>query len=249
MSTAIDAPDHSNNKLSPLPTLPPQYANDDVAQSIFDKLTPLFEALRLSVRSNYIGEEVSQLEHGLQAAHFAAKRHPDNSEFIIAGLLHDIGHTIAKNPPSDYPFLSRADVTDPSKWMGKYGAVGHERIGARYLEFLGFSRDITQLVGGHVDVKRYRTAVDPAYHNTLSAASQITLRYQGGPMNADEVANFERDPLKQYKIELREVDEEAKVKGLSVPPLDTFVVPIIQHIIQQRNIQKQEEHKQPIQTD
>ena len=41
--------------------------------------------------ADYIGEKVSQKEHALQAAYFAEYMHPNDYEFILAALFHDVG--------------------------------------------------------------------------------------------------------------------------------------------------------------
>lgn len=58
------------------------------------------------------------------------------------------------------------------------GVTGHERIGAEYLNKLGFSSKVSTLVESHVPVKRYLTGKYPQYYNTLSAASKLSLKYQ-----------------------------------------------------------------------
>jgi len=44
--------------------------------------------------NDYIGEPVNQREHALQCAHFARESRPKDSEFVVAALLHDIGHLL-----------------------------------------------------------------------------------------------------------------------------------------------------------
>lgn len=58
------------------------------------------------------------------------------------------------------------------------GVTGHERIGAEYLDKLGFSTKVSTLVESHVPVKRYLTGKYPQYYDTLSAASKLSLKYQ-----------------------------------------------------------------------
>ena len=47
----------------------------------------------------------------------------------------------------------------------------------------------------HVPAKRYLLATDAEYFAKLSPASVITLKLQGGPMAAHEVAQFETEPF------------------------------------------------------
>src|SRR4051794_38625163 len=74
--------------------------------------------------SDYIGEHVTQLEHGLQCA-FAATQAGCSEEVIIAALLHDVGHLLAL----------RDRLPEMPDGLG---CLHHERVGAAYLESLGF---------------------------------------------------------------------------------------------------------------
>ena len=58
--------------------------------SPFERLRYLFETRG---DSNYIGEQISIVDHSLQCAYFASKKSSDR-ELIIASLLHDIGHAL-----------------------------------------------------------------------------------------------------------------------------------------------------------
>lgn len=149
------------------------------------------------------GEGVTQLEHALQCAYFASKA-TDDPETIVAALLHDIGHVCDQG----------------AEQMGDVGIVDHEGIGATYLARLGFPQKVSELVGAHVTAKRYLVATNPNYE--LSAASAETLRYQGGPMNAEEVAAFERDPLRNEKLRMRSWDEMGKEIDFEVPELESY---------------------------
>ena len=148
---------------------------------------------------DYLGEPVSQLEHAAQTADCAlAGGHDD--EVVCAAFLHDIGHLCS---------------TDAER-MGRWGAAGHEALGARYLRTLGFGEAVTHLVEGHVAAKRYLTFSQPEYYERLSEASKATLRHQGGPMSAAEAQAFESNPLFSRILELRTWDEAAKVPGQPV---------------------------------
>ena len=100
--------------------------------------------------------------------------------------------------------------------MGDFGTAGHEVLGARYLEQLGFGVRVAALVEGHVAAKRYLTFKDPEYFDRLSPASKVTLDYQGGPMTGAEASEFESNPLFSLILELRTWDEAAKVPGRPV---------------------------------
>ena len=151
---------------------------------------------------DYIGEAITQLEHMSQAAQLAIAEGFDD-EVVLAAFFHDIGH------------LCGGDAS-----MGGYGVVSHERIGAEYLRRCGFGERMARLVQYHVEAKRYLTLRQPGYYQRLSEASRRTLEYQGGVMSEDEADVFERDPLFEVSLRMREWDERAKVVGVAVINLD-----------------------------
>ena len=167
------------------------------------------EGLLLAGRgSAYIGEPVSQLDHALQCAALAASAGAPDA-VVAAALLHDVGHLCA---PSDAPR------------MDALGVVGHEQVGAAWLRAAGVRDDVCRLVAAHVSAKRWLVLRRPAYRATLSAASEGTLRFQGGPMTEAEARVFEADPLHADALRLRAWDEQAKVPDADVPPLEAYRV-------------------------
>ncbi len=153
----------------------------------------------------YHGEAVSQTEHALQAAELAERENaPDH--LVVAALLHDVGHLL--------------DGQDED--LAHRGLDGrHEEAGCAWLEAY-FSPEITEPIRLHVAAKRYLCAVNPAYLAALSPSSRLSLTVQGGPMNAEERANFESNPAYHDAIRLRHWDDTAKVPGLEVPGLDHY---------------------------
>lgn len=128
----------------------------------------LFAFITAQGDSDYIGEDVSQLQHSLQAATFAQQANAGR-DTILGALLHDIGRFIPAN--KEMPAMIAPD--------GQFvGNASHELLGERYLRQLGFSETICELVGAHVMAKRYLTATDPEYYDSLSKASKATLKYQ-----------------------------------------------------------------------
>ncbi|MEB6588916.1 HDIG domain-containing protein [Pseudomonas asiatica] len=151
---------------------------------------------------DYIGEAITQLEHMSQAAQLAMAEGFDD-EVVLAAFFHDIGH-----------------LCGGAASMGGYGVVSHERIGAEYLRRCGFGERMVRLVQYHVEAKRYLTLRQPGYYQRLSEASRRTLGYQGGMMNEAEADVFERDPLFEVSLRMREWDERAKEVGVPVVDLD-----------------------------
>jgi len=153
----------------------------------------------------YFGEPVSQLEHALQTAHCAAQA-GSPPELVVAALLHDIGHLLHGLPESV------ADTGIDTR----HEAAGYEWLLAR------FGPAVAEPVRDHVAAKRYLCRVEPAYLTRLSAASLQSLRLQGGPFNDVEASEFESRPHYRESLMLRRWDDEAKVPGLPVPPLEGY---------------------------
>jgi predicted HD phosphohydrolase len=109
--------------------------------------------------------------------------------------------------------------------------MDHEKIGQEYLLAKGFSLKIAKLVSSHVEAKRYLTFKYPSYYDRLSDASRITLEHQGGKMNAEEAAAFEKDPLFNEYIKMRTWDDLAKETNIPLPSLDGFKLKAIQHLM------------------
>ena len=85
---------------------------ESVADIRAEKVWALFTG---SESMPYIGEPISQMEHGLQAADRALALGAKD-ELILAALLHDVGHLL-----------------DHQEQMAQLGVKNHECIGADYL--------------------------------------------------------------------------------------------------------------------
>jgi len=153
----------------------------------------------------YFGERVSMTEHGLQAAHFARVQGASD-QLVVAALLHDVGHLLEEVPEAIEEWVSDSR---------------HEELGARWLA-QRFAAEIAEPVRLHVPAKRYLCAVDPHYFARLSTASVHTLKLQGGPMSAAEVARFEQEPHHREAVRLRQWDDQGKVAGLLTAPLQAY---------------------------
>lgn len=153
--------------------------------------------------ADYFGESVTQLAHALQTADRARASGADD-EMILAALLHDIGHLLDGE--------TREDI----------GVVDHDRCAMSWLRERGFGDRLVELVGSHVDAKRYLVATQPAYRKNLSEASQRTLAVQGGPMDNEEAQNFELRRRFKETLRLRVWDEQAKDPDAAVPGLEAY---------------------------
>ncbi len=150
----------------------------------------------------YFGESVSMTEHALQAAYFAQAAAAPPA-LILAALLHDIGHLVEEVP---------SDIAD---WTAD---AHHEEVGSRWLA-RRFGAEVSEPVRLHVPAKRFLLATDAKYFAKLSPASVITLKLQGGPMAAHEVAKFETERYCREAVRVRQWDDQGKVTGLQTPSL------------------------------
>jgi phosphonate degradation associated HDIG domain protein len=153
----------------------------------------------------YFGEHISMTEHALQAAYFAREESAP-AALVVAALLHDIGHLVEDVPD------------DLSDWKAD---AHHEEVGARWLE-RRLPPEVSGPVRLHVPAKRYLCATDPHYVAMLSHASLVTLQLQGGPMQSDELLQFETQRYSQDAIRLRRWDDQGKITGLKTPGLTEY---------------------------
>ncbi|OWK43724.1 phosphonate degradation HD-domain oxygenase [Fimbriiglobus ruber] len=174
----------------------------ETATPFLDRIDALFADRGAA---QYGGEAVSQLEHALQAA-LLAEQSGAGPELVTAALLHDVGHLLhAKGEDC----VDRG-IDDE-----------HENLGYRFLTRM-FGPAVSEPVRLHVPAKRFLCTSEPSYQATLSPASVLSLSLQGGPMTADEVAEFRRHPQAEAAVALRRWDDEAKVPGLPTPPFAHF---------------------------
>ena len=65
----------------------------------------------------------------------------------------------------------------------------------------------------------------------LSPASLLSLEIQGGPMSADESAEFESNPYYKSAVELRRFDDMGKVSGMKTPSLESFYSLVLSFVL------------------
>ena len=144
----------------------------------------------------YLGESVTMMQHQLQAAALAAG---SDDEFVVAALLHDVGHMIGRHEGG----------ADAAEALAADRDAHHDAAGARWLS-QWFGPAVTEPVRLHVAAKRFLVSTEPGYAARLSDASTRTLRLQGGPMSAREVSAFEGLDHAREALALRRIDEAAK---------------------------------------
>ena len=155
--------------------------------------------------SLYGGEAVTQMEHALQTATYARKNNASDA-LIAASLLHDIGHLLHALP-DDAPDFGVDDL--------------HEELAAIFLEKY-FIKEVVEPAKLHVQAKRYLCFVDADYYNTLSEPSRQSLALQGGIMNAEEAAEFEKYENYKEAVLLRTWDDLAKDPTMQTDPIESF---------------------------
>ena len=138
-------------------------------------------------------EELAQLDHALQTAG-RARSAGASDELVAAALLHDVGHLL---------FLA-GEARGP-----------HEATGPAFLADL-FPQSVLAPIALHVQAKRFLCAVEPTYHNTLSAGSAASLARQGGAMTSGEVVTFESVTGWSDAVALRRWDDVGKDIGRAV---------------------------------
>ena len=170
--------------------------------TVTDQVFDLFERRG---REAYFGEEVSILEHSLQAA-WLATRAGAGPHLVVAALLHDIGH------------LLHGMAED----IAAHGVDGrHEVAGEAWLRSR-FGPEVSEPVRLHVDAKRYLCSVEPEYLAQLSASSMQSLKLQGGAFTAEEMRDFEQNAFFRDAVALRRWDDVAKSPNLVVPGLSAY---------------------------
>ena len=162
----------------------------------------------------YLGEPVNMGQHMLQGATIAEQT-GQPEEIIVGALLHDIGHFT-----SEFGTFSMDDTEDRH----------HEDAGGEVLERF-FPSVITDCVRYHVAAKRYLCATRPDYLRHLSEASIHSLNLQGGPMDPEEIANFEENPNLEQIIAVRYLDDAGKRPDLKTPDYWHFA-PMVQRMVE-----------------
>ena len=180
------------------------------ADRIVDHIEDVFK--RRGAES-YLGEQVTMAQHMLQTAQCAEQAGADNSQ-IVAALLHDIGH-----------YKNEIPETSLAKGVDNF----HEEAGANFLEDY-FPISVVEPIRQHVAAKRYLCAVKSDYFRRLSAASIHTLNLQGGPMNEEEVKEFEKNVYFEQCINLRYWDEDAKDPE-RVHPTFSYYRPLVETLV------------------
>ena len=177
--------------------------------NIIDKIISNF----INNKSLYIGEKVTISEHMIQTAMIAEKSKSSNN-LICSCLLHDYGHFI---------------LEDPDKLVRKKIDGKHEDIGYEYLKKF-FKKEVVEPIKYHVLAKRYLSK-EKKYFNLLSDASKVSLKLQGGALNAKESKEFEKKNFFEESIKLRKFDEVAKRTDIKVKSIIEYKNLLSSHLL------------------
>jgi len=154
--------------------------------------------------SLYIGEKVTMTEHMIQTA-MLAEENQSSASLICACLLHDYGHFI---------------IEDPDQLVSKSLDGKHEDIGFNFLKNY-FKPEVVEPIKLHVQAKRYLCR-EKSYWNTLSEASKVSLKLQGGIMNDSEARKFISFKFHDEAILLRKYDDEGKLPNAKMKKIDEY---------------------------
>ncbi len=179
-------------------------------ENIVDFIGDIFERRGAD---SYLGEQVTMSEHMLQGAELAEKS-GGSDEIVAAALLHDIGHYT-----NEFPDDALEQGIDNH----------HDEAGAAVLAKF-FPPIVIECVRCHVAAKRYLCATDKEYFGKLSEASVHTLGLQGGPMNEEEVAEFEKNPHLRDIVQVRYWDDQGKVPNHITPDF-AYYAPMLQRVV------------------
>jgi len=164
-------------------------------------------------KSLYIGEGLTMAEHMIQTAMLAEKNNCSD-DLICSSLLHDYGHFV---------------LEDPNQLVSDHIDGNHEIICANYLKTF-FSNKIIEPILLHVDAKKY-LARNKKYFNSLSEASKVSLKLQGGIMSNNEAEQFEQNKNYKNAIKLRRFDEDAKKQNIKIKKIEDYKELLISKII------------------
>ena len=176
----------------------------DTIYTIDEKINMIIDLYKSEGNTNYFGEKVTKTEHMIQCA-LSAQNDNEEDYIVLACLLHDIGHFLAKDD------------------MGGLGVRNHGILGYYYLKDLDMDERICYLVEKHVDAKRYLVTIDDKNYDKLSDASKKTLEYQGGKMSDYELTAMEKDDDFLNILKVRKHDDKGKNEDQEIPDIETFI--------------------------
>lgn len=146
-----------------------------------------------------IQEDITQLEHCLQAA-FIADMCGAPKDVVVGLLYHDVGQLV--------PRLTDSAKIDNFETSIDYLHEHHDDLGCRWLEEKGFPKFVCDLVKYHTLAKVVICDRDPTYYESLSTASQISYHIQKKKFigNTTTTSNSSNNQYKEF-LEHRRLDD------------------------------------------
>jgi len=187
-----------------------------------DVIGMLFAILERNRGLRYGEQDVGMVDHMLQTAALAEAAGASDA-LIAAALLHDIGHFGTDIPDGN------ADARHTVMLEQRVDRA-HEEAGARLLA-VHFGPEVTEPVRLHVAAKRYLSALDSGYADTLAPAARHTLALQGGPFSEEECRAFDALTGAAQAVALRRFDDGAVVPGVETPDLDHYR-PLLERLLE-----------------
>ena len=96
----------------------------------------------------------------------------------------------------------------------------HENIGFNFLKKY-FKPEVVEPIKLHVQAKRYLCR-EKSYWNTLSEASKVSLKLQGGIMDEEEAQKFTSLKFHYDAILLRKYDDEGKIPNAKMKKIEEY---------------------------
>jgi predicted HD phosphohydrolase len=149
-----------------------------------------------------IGEDITQMEHALQAASIAKNcGAPDH--IIIGMLLHDIGQLIGLDKGYNSEQLHQS----------------HDDIGAKWLQEHGLPSSVTDICKYHTLAKIIICDKDKNYLSRLSQASQESYFYQKRKHGTDyKISKKTEDMI----VACRYIDDMSKINNYCPGKIDDY---------------------------
>ena len=167
---------------------------------------------------DYMDGAVTQLDHMFQTAK-RAEGEGYNEEIILSAFFHDIGHLIS------YTFKASNSNGECS--------IDYGKVGAEYLQGLGFSENICNMVRSQLQTKRYLNYKFYNCDQNRSSASIVNPEQKETVMNAVEARVFECNPMHLLYIKLLEWDNMAIIGNVAGASTAKYQQMALKHLLNQ----------------
>ncbi|KAJ2862193.1 hypothetical protein GGH94_004424 [Coemansia aciculifera] len=198
------------------------------------RVSKVFELLENSGKKEYVGGNMTQLDHALRVA-YLAKREGADEETILAGLLLSaprLSFEPALTNDSSNTRDKKQTVHRPTGQVPDFLTIDRYEADDFSVRKLGFSTKTCELVESNVMAKRYLSTIDPGYGDYTGSYTVIFDAVPRSPLSPTEMREFEKDPLFKPKVQLAKWDAAAtKTTDIKPPALDTYRDMAIRNIL------------------